>query len=70
MDRLFILPGARRPHPDVATWLAAREPPLGELARDWFALIRAYGPDVSEVMHDGQATACIDDAAFAWSVMR
>lgn len=66
MRELFLLPGAEARSPAVAQWLAALEGPLGELARKAFAELRACGKDVREVMHDGQATACVGDAAFAY----
>lgn len=66
MRELFLLPEAATRSPAVAQWLASREGPLGDLARTWFAALRACGEDVREVMHDGQATACVGDAAFAY----
>lgn len=50
----------------VEQWLGSREGRLGELARHWFAVIRHCGPNVLELMHDGMATACVDNAAFAY----
>ena len=35
------------------------------LARRWFEELRQAGPDVTEVMHDGHATACVRCLAFA-----
>jgi len=32
----------------------------------WFERIRGCGSDVSELLHDGHPTACVDDAAFAY----
>lgn len=52
--------------PAVDAWLAARPEPLGALARTWFQHLRACGPDVREVLHDGHPTACVGDAAFAY----
>ncbi|MEN9704707.1 MAG: hypothetical protein RLZZ393_586, partial [Pseudomonadota bacterium] len=34
------------------------------LAREWFGQARASGDDVRELLHDGHATACVEDAAF------
>jgi len=39
---------------------------LGTIARRWFEVMRACGDDVRELLHDGQPTACVDDAAFAY----
>lgn len=52
--------------PAVDVWLAARPEPLGALARAWFHRLRACGPDVRELLHDGHPTACVGDAAFAY----
>lgn len=40
--------------------------PLGAIAKHWFDVIRACGGDVCEVLHDGQPTACVGGAAFAY----
>ena len=66
MERLFLLPGGLRRDPGVEAWLASRAPELGTMAWAWFERIRACGDDVRELMHDGAATACVDDAAFAY----
>lgn len=66
MDRLFLLPGACRPDPAVSAWLAAEDGPVRALAAQWFALLRALGPDVTEVMHDHCPTACVGEIAFAY----
>lgn len=65
MSRLFLLPSAVRHAPEVETWLTAPDP-LRQLARPWFETIRALGPDVRELLHDGHPTACVEDAAFAY----
>lgn len=39
---------------------------LGAIAERWFAVMRACGDDVREVLHDGHPTACVGDAAFAY----
>ena len=39
---------------------------LGAIARRWFEVMRASGDDVRETLHDGQPTACVGDAAFAY----
>lgn len=52
--------------PAVETWLRERPGELGEIARRWFAVMRACGADVRELLHDGHPTACVGDAAFAY----
>lgn len=65
MSRLFLLPSAVRRAPEVEAWLTAPDP-LRQLARPWFETIRALGPDVRELLHDGCPTACVGDTAFAY----
>ena len=59
-------PTASPGDPAVDAWLAACRDARGDLARAWFARLRACGEDVRELMHDGQATACVGDAPFAY----
>lgn len=66
MDALFLLSGAERDSAAVKRWFATQPPGLGDLAERWFQHIRACGPDVLELMHDGCPTACIGEAAFAY----
>lgn len=66
MTRLFRLDGSARRHPGVAAWLEAHPGELGAIARRWFEAMRACGDDVRELIHDGQPTACVCDAAFAY----
>jgi hypothetical protein len=65
-ERQFTLSGAAEAHPEVEQWLLTRPGEVGALARTWFARVRDCGADVREVMHDGTATACVGDAAFAY----
>ncbi|HET7845503.1 MAG TPA: DUF1801 domain-containing protein [Xanthomonadales bacterium] len=58
--------GASKRDPGVAAWLRAHDGPLGELASRWFAVMRDCGGDVRELLHDGQPTACVGDAAFGY----
>ncbi|HMV67966.1 MAG TPA: DUF1801 domain-containing protein [Myxococcota bacterium] len=67
MVRLMDFPEAEPRSADVDAWLAARAgEELGALAARLFGRLRACGADVSELMHDGQATACVGGAAFAY----
>ncbi len=52
--------------PDVATWFAARSGELSMIAERWFARMRAAGPDVRELVHDGCPVVCVDAAPFAY----
>ena len=66
MSRILRFPGGLPRDAAVETWLQAREGELGAIARRWFGIMRACGEDVRELLHDGQPTACIGDAAFAY----
>lgn len=66
MSALFRFPGAVRQDRAVETWLSSQPGELGSLAAAWFQQMRACGPDVRDVMHDGCPTACVEDAAFAY----
>ena len=39
---------------------------MRRIAQPWFDQLRACGPDVRELVHDGHPTACAHDAAFAY----
>ena len=64
--RVFRLPSAVTRDPAIDTWIVGLEGDLGNLAREWFEVIRQCGNDVREILHDGQPTACVEDAAFAY----
>ena len=66
MRTLFRLDGAAERHPAVELWWDEHQGPLGAIARRWFEAIRQCGDDVREVLHDGQPTACVGGAAFAY----
>jgi hypothetical protein len=63
---MLLFPGGVRRDPAVEAWLNGQVPDLGRIARQWFARIRASGDDVVELLHDGTATACVQDAPFAY----
>ena len=50
----------------VDAWLASQPGERGAIARRWFARMRDCGSGVRELMHDGFATACVEDAPFAY----
>ena len=66
MSDLFRLLGGLPLHPAVEVWFASPEHILRRLAQRWFARVRACGPDVRELLHDGCPTACVEGAAFAY----
>jgi hypothetical protein len=64
--RLFKLDGGRRRDPAVEKWFEGPQAELRSLARKWFGELRACGPDVVELLHDGHPTACVGDLAFGY----
>lgn len=64
--RLFTLDGGRRRDPAVERWLAESLTAPRAAACRWFDELRACGPDVVELLHDGQPTVCVENAAFAY----
>ena len=47
-------------------WMKNHTDELGKIARHWFEVMRECGEEVRELLHDGQPTACVADAAFAY----
>ena len=66
MRELFRFDDPAAHHPAVARWWANHPGALGDMARSWFEAIRDCGDDVQELLHDGQPTACVAGAAFAY----
>lgn len=66
MRALFRLDDTARRHPAVVRWLEAYPGPIGALAARWLEHARRCGEDVTEVLHDGQPTVCVEGAAFAY----
>src|SRR5687768_2329953 len=69
MDALFRFPDAIRHSPGVERWFLTQPPGLGDTAERWFDRMRACGPDVRELLHDGHPTACVADAAFGYTAV-
>ena len=67
VNRLLRFPGAVRRDPAVDAWFDGRGAQFGAMAREWFLRMRDCGPDVRELLHDGHPTACVGDAAFAYT---
>ena len=65
IDPLFLLYGARRRDPGVASWFETGDA-LRQMAQPWFDRLLACGADVGQLLHDGHPTACVADAAFAY----
>ena len=66
MRPLFLLNSTQKSDPAVERWLEVASGELGDLARQWFEVLRGCGEDVEETLHDYQPTVCVQDAAFAY----
>jgi hypothetical protein len=66
MSQLLRFAGGVRRDRAVDRWMADHPGELGAIAKRWFEVIRSCGGDVRELLHDGQPTACVDGAAFAY----
>jgi hypothetical protein len=58
--------GAVKRDSAIDAWLSEQPPELGAIATLWFSRMRACGPDVRELMHDGCPVACVGDAPFGY----
>ena len=66
MTELLRFTGARKRDPAIDAWFATQPAELRALAELWFSRLRSCGPNIRELMHDGLATVCADDAPFAY----
>ncbi|WP_460728669.1 DUF1801 domain-containing protein [Lysobacter rhizosphaerae] len=66
MSQFLRFPSAVEREPSIEAWMRGHASGLGEIARYWFAVMRACGDDVRELLHDGHPTACVGDAAFGY----
>lgn len=66
MDKLFTLSANDVEAMDVEPWLEQKPEQLRPIARKWITAIKACGPDVQEVFHDGCPVACINSAPFVY----
>lgn len=64
--RLFPLEGAQREDAAVRRWFDEPAPATRRLARLWFDAWRDCGPDVTECLHDGHPTACLQGVALGY----
>ena len=66
MNQLFRFSSSVKRDPAVDAWVKEHPGELGAIAQHWFEVMRKCGDDVRELLHDGDPTACVDDAAFAY----
>jgi hypothetical protein len=63
---LFRLNGAFERDPAIQAWFSNHSGELGEMAREWFEVMRGCGDEVREVLHDGCPVACLGDVPFGY----
>jgi hypothetical protein len=66
MDKMMRFRSAVKHDGAIDVWFGKHAQELRALARPWFEQMRACGDDVRELMHDGNPTACVQDAAFGY----
>jgi hypothetical protein len=66
VNELFLFPNAVKSDPSVEVWFASPHHEMRQVAKPWFDRLRASGPDVCELVHDGHPTACLGPAAFGY----
>jgi hypothetical protein len=57
--------GAVERDPAIEAWMERHAGALGDMAREWFAVMRGCGDEVRELFHDGCPVVCLGDAPFA-----
>ena len=66
MSRFLRFPSSVKRAPAIDVWMREHPGELRAIAQLWFEVMRGCGGDVRELLHDGQPTACVGDAAFAY----
>ena len=66
MDDILTYTGTVRRDPRIEAWFTGITDPFRLMVRPWFERMRACGPDVRELLHDGCPIACVGDAPFAY----
>jgi hypothetical protein len=52
--------------PAIDAWMKRHRGELGDLAQEWFDVMRRCGDEVREVLHDGCPNACLGDVPFGY----
>jgi hypothetical protein len=63
---LLRFDGSMERDPGIDAWLNEHAGELGAMAKRWFAVMRACGDEVRELMHDGCPVACLGDVPFGY----
>ena len=65
-QELLRFNGAFESDPAIEAWFLNHPGELGDIAQQGFALMRACGDEVREVLHDGCPVACLGNVPFAY----
>ena len=63
---LLRLNGAVERDPAIDAWMKEQPAELGAIAHEWFEVMREFGDEVRELLHDGCPVACLGDAPFGY----
>lgn len=63
---LLTFNGTVQRDPAIEAWFKQHAGELGEIARQWFEVMRNCGDEVREVLHDACPVACLGDVPFGY----
>lgn len=63
---LLRFDGAVEHAPAIDTWMKSHSGELGDIAHQWFQVMRRCGDEVRELLHDGCPVACLGDVPFCY----
>jgi len=58
--------GAVERDPAIDAWMKEHAGALGDIAHQWFEVMRKCGDEVRELLHDGCPVACLGDVPFGY----
>jgi hypothetical protein len=65
-EELLRFDGAAERDPAIDAWMKGHRGELGDIAREWFEVMRQCGDEVRELVHDGCPVACLGDVPFGY----
>jgi hypothetical protein len=66
ITELLRFNGAVERDPAIDAWLREHRGELGDMAQQWFEVMRKCGDEVRELLHDGCPVACLGDVPFGY----
>lgn len=64
--QLLRFTGTVERDPAIEVWFKAHQGKLGDLAQEWFEVMRRCGDEFREILHDGCPVGCLGDAPFGY----